>query len=417
MNATSHTRPISSVAATPDGRPPPADGNQCMTSVIDQRTLASLSREHVVSYADIVTAARIGMIFSSAWIVLIGLSVLSFLSGGPDPDTIVGVLAAVAGFVVVYLWYWLRIAWGSRDERVGLLAYAALMLLGTPPAFATPAATGFIYVYIYPAVVAGSILRPWLVVPTVLLAGLLTALATLRLRAPVATAEISLQPILFGLGAVLVAKLFVTNHALRHARDEIARLAVDEERLRFARDLHDLLGHTLSLIAIKSELAGRLLPTDMAGAAREIADVERVARDSLRDVREAVAGYRQPRLAAELAGARSALESAGIAVHVDEIAGALPEPVDAVLAWAVREGVTNVIRHSDATRCEIRVSRGDRDAEVEVTDDGRGADAGAIGEGLRGLAERARARGGLAESGPLPGRGFRVRISVPLAPG
>jgi two-component system sensor histidine kinase DesK len=218
--------------------------------------------------------------------------------------------------------------------------------------------------------------------------------------------------------AVVVAiVLAMLVSGLRRQRGEIARLAVSEERLRFARDLHDTLGRSFTLIAIKSELATRLLPGDGAAAAREIKDVQRVAREALRDVRQAVVGYRQPSLAVELAGAQSALEEAGIECHVQRNVVDLSEEIDSLFAWAVREGVTNVIRHSRAARCDIRLSRGEREVQVEVMDDGIGEASGSSGQGLQGLKERAIARGGIARAGPLPDKGFSLRVAVPLSPG
>jgi len=192
--------------------------------------------------------------------------------------------------------------------------------------------------------------------------------------------------------------------------------AVDQERLRLARDLHDLLGHSLSLITIKSQLARRLLPPgDGSPAATEIADVERVARESLQDVRHAIDGYRQPTLTAALIGARQTLVAAGIECTVDVAAGPLPPAVDAALAWAVREGVTNVARHSRASACAIRLIRDGHEARLEVVDDGPLTAGGPPGNGLRGLQERAAARGGQADAAPLPGGGFRLSVSLPLA--
>src|SRR5438309_515445 len=163
-----------------------------------------------------------------------------------------------------------------------------------------------------------------------------------------------------GLTAVAGQLLIQANRQLSQAREQIARLAVGEERLRFARDLHDLLGHSLSVIALKSELAGRLIKTTPGLAAHEVEDIEKVARDALRDVREAVAGYRQPTLAAELAGAHEALTAAGIDYRAEDEHMPLPPAIEAVLDWTVREGVTNVMRHSKAKRCEIRISSRDR---------------------------------------------------------
>ena len=193
------------------------------------------------------------------------------------------------------------------------------------------------------------------------------------------------------------------------------------ERLRIARDLHDLLGHNLSLIALKSELAGRLVGISPERATIEIGDVEKVARTTLQEVREAVASYRQPTLLSELHSAQEILAAAGITYRYDSdesMIGKLPTAVESVLAWAVREGVTNVIRHSRAHQCMIRVGQNKHDTWVEVTDDGRGTmynkdnpDNG--GNGLRGLVERVEALGGKCETGRPAEGGFRLSVSVP----
>lgn len=223
-------------------------------------------------------------------------------------------------------------------------------------------------------------------------------------------------------GSIVIAAVhsITGNQQLRVVHEEMARLAAaSEERLRIARDLHDLLGHNLSLIALKSELAGRLLTVSPERAAAEIGDVERVARTALQEVREAVAGYRQPSLAGELAAAREILTAAGI-VHRfegDESASrGLPSAVDAALAWAVREGITNVIRHSGARSCTIHMMRDPDSVSVEIHDDGKGAaDATTAGNGLRGLAERVEMLGGRYAFGPRTEGGFRVYVRVPLA--
>ena len=173
-----------------------------------------------------------------------------------------------------------------------------------------------------------------------------------------------------GLLLVLMRDLRMRNQELSEARAELALSAVAAERERFARDLHDLLGHSLSVIAIKAELAGRLMGLDDERAATEVADVERVARESLREVREAVSGYRQPTLEKELEGARVALSAAGIEAEFERAPVTLDPDVEAVLAWAVREGATNVIRHSGARHCHVTVKAGLADAAVEVVDDG-----------------------------------------------
>lgn len=224
-----------------------------------------------------------------------------------------------------------------------------------------------------------------------------------------------------GVGGLMLG--FIHNRRLvrdlRLAQDEVARLAVAEERLRIARDLHDLLGHTLSLVALKSELARRLSDTDPKAAAREIADVEGVARKALTEVREAVTGYRRQGLAAELDGARSTLAAAGVESVVRSAGEPLPPAVDDLFAWAVREAVTNVVRHAKAQRCEIVVERDRRSARLRVADDGAGAAArvpgrALQGSGLAGLAERAAAAGGSLRFGRRTVSGFELELRVPL---
>jgi two-component system sensor histidine kinase DesK len=227
---------------------------------------------------------------------------------------------------------------------------------------------------------------------------------------------------LLGLWATAFIRGYHTILELRAAREELARLAVAEERLRFARDLHDLLGHSLSLITLKSELAGRLLPAAPERAAKEVSDIEGVARRALGEVREAVAGYRRPTLDEALESAMEMLEAAGIACRIERGVGVLPPRVDTVLAWAVREGVTNAIRHSRAEHCEIRLVQDGEGVRVDVRDDGLGSPPGRggpypDGSGLSGLSERVAASGGDIEAGSPPEGGFRLRVGLPLQDG
>jgi two-component system, NarL family, sensor histidine kinase DesK len=209
---------------------------------------------------------------------------------------------------------------------------------------------------------------------------------------------------------------------LRETRAELARMAVADERLRIARDLHDLLGHSLSLITLKVELAGRLLDADPDRAAREIADLEKVARRSLGEVRAAVTSYRQPTLAAELAAAQHMLAAAGMDCQVHAPASiALPRAADALLAWTVREGATNVVRHSGARNVTITISAADDEVTAEIADDGVGPSWGGAhvpgehdGSGLAGLTERVRQAGAEISAGEGPhGKGFRLLVRVP----
>ncbi len=206
--------------------------------------------------------------------------------------------------------------------------------------------------------------------------------------------------------------LISVNAELAEARDELARSAVVEERMRFARDLHDLLGHSLSLIALKTELAGRLVERDPARARAEMADVEAAARQALAEVRDAVSGYRSVSLAQAVAEARSALSAANIALRAPVSATELPGAVDAVLGWVVREATTNVLRHSAARTLTVDLRTGDDEVVLTVTDDGHGT-AAPRGAGLSGLAERVEALGGRLEAGPLGTGGFRLAAALP----
>jgi two-component system sensor histidine kinase DesK len=182
--------------------------------------------------------------------------------------------------------------------------------------------------------------------------------------------------------------------------------------------LHDLLGHSLSLIVLKTELTGKLIASSPDRAADEVRDAESVARRALREVRQAVAGYRQPNLREELLGAEEMLEAATIACRIENSAGLLPKPLESILAWAVREGTTNVIRHSRARSCVIRLERTEQTVSAEIRDDGRGCAPGDLvaGTGLSGLAERvADFDGAEFEAGPQPeAGGFRLRVRLPL---
>ncbi|WP_168209104.1 sensor histidine kinase [Agromyces intestinalis] len=218
-----------------------------------------------------------------------------------------------------------------------------------------------------------------------------------------------------GAGNYLVQYYVALTRELDRTRERLAVAAVAEERLRFSRDLHDLLGHSLSIIAVKSEAARRLMPVDAEAAATHVAEVEEIARDALGEVRSVVAGSRSVRLTEQLANARNVLEGAGIATSITAPDRQLPITVDATLGWVVREAATNVVRHSSAGRCTIAVAATDHDARVEVTDDGRGTAAavGEAGTGLAGLRERVEAAGGEFTVGSSPS-GFRVTAVLPL---
>ena len=210
--------------------------------------------------------------------------------------------------------------------------------------------------------------------------------------------------------------LMEINDELASTRAQLTDLAVANERLRIARDLHDLLGHSLTVIRAKSELATRIGTTDPDRALREMAEVEEIARQSLVDVRAAVTNYRRPTLAAERANARVALASAGIVAdfHDDDGIALAPE-TDETLAWVLREAVTNVVRHSGATRCHVRTHQDGDTVLLEVVDEGNGdAHNSSNGTGLTGLRERVAAVGGTLAVGAAKEGGFGVVARVPV---
>ena len=219
-------------------------------------------------------------------------------------------------------------------------------------------------------------------------------------------------------------------HELTGARETVAKLAANEERLRLARDMHDLTGQSLSMITLKSELAAKRLAKLPDSAERnavltELGDIGRVSRQTLHDIREAVSGYRRPTLAIEAITARNALEAAGIRLDDDPgltlRSGTFDADAEAVLAWCLREAVTNVIRHSGARTCRIRLIQHPGELSLQVSDDGHGPggqDAGAPhGAGLRGMSERLSTAGGrlsLGAADPGSGRGFKLTATVPV---
>jgi two-component system sensor histidine kinase DesK len=216
---------------------------------------------------------------------------------------------------------------------------------------------------------------------------------------------------LIGAVTIQAAAKAAGDAKLRMAQEEIERIAKLAERERIARDLHDVLGHTLSVVVLKSELAQKLMGRDPARALQEMADVERISRQGLAEVREAITGYRSSGLAAEIEHVRDTLTAAGIDATIEARPVTLAPAQETALSLALREAATNVIRHSAATRCHIRFYAQDGSALMEVQDDGRGGDA-PFGNGLSGMRERIQALGGalMRETD----RGTRLMIRLPL---
>ena len=224
----------------------------------------------------------------------------------------------------------------------------------------------------------------------------------------------ALPAALLGVSAIYTAQTTHQQAHLRRSNLEITRLATLAERERIGRDLHDLLGHTLSVVALKSELARKLIDRDLDAARAEIAEVERVARDSLTQVRNAVSGIRSTALSAELAAATALLEAQGVKVKCETENVNLPHDRETALALSLREATTNIRRHSGASGVTIRVRKEPREVVVEVADDGRG---GKIvpGNGLNGMRERLGSVGGQLSLMPNKDGGTLLRASVPIA--
>lgn len=210
------------------------------------------------------------------------------------------------------------------------------------------------------------------------------------------------------------AEIAATNQALVAARAEVARLASEAERNRIARDLHDLLGHSLTAITVKSRLAQRLAVKDVDQAVAEMTAVETLSRQALADVRAAVSGYREVTVAGELARGRELLRAAGVVADLPSAADAVGPDQRELFGWVLREGLTNVVRHARAARCSVLLTP----TSVEIRDDGRGGSGGpgaslvGSGKGLTGLRERVAAAGGTVEAGPLDPRGWRLLVTV-----
>jgi two-component system sensor histidine kinase DesK len=361
-------------------------------------------------------APRLAKVFALAWLVLLWPLVgLYFHALLPVPQ-MAALTADLVLYSAVYAWYCFA-GYRARSAAVAVAVAAVLTLL----ALGLNHLSGFATVnpYLIPIMVAGFGLRPWHAFLAILLLtaiGLADSVPQLHLgpQEAVGVALVFMpQLLLWGVGAMGLRYLLRILAELRAAREQIAALATEEERARIARDLHDLLGHSLSLMTLKGELAGRLMGPDARGA-EEVREMVRLAREALQEVRETVSGYRQPTLATELAAARAALLAAGIEVNVDRGVGALDRETEAVLGWAIREGATNVIRHGRSRRCSIQMTRSSREARVDISNDGERVVPRAPGNGLRGLEERIREIGGQVEAAPLPHGGFRLRVTVPL---
>ncbi len=348
------------------------------------------------------------------------------------------------GFWLVYLLSPLGQAWTDHRLSVSLAGTALLLLFAWAYLFLVPTAwygaagasrawavcaTLFVISVAAIAVIGVSGFTAWVFVAaaTIVLLPVRSAIVISGVLAVVATVVPQYIPpwhdnqLEWGVGVAIAlasvavfafTRLIRANHELAAAREEVAALAAERERLRIARDLHDLLGHSLTTVTLKAALARRLVDSDPERAKMEMEAVELLARESLADTRNAVAGYREVRLATELATAREVLAAAGIQADLPGVVDGVPADLAGLFGWVVREGVTNVVRHSRARRVRIALS----EKAIEILDDGSGFASGsdvACGSGLKGLAERAAAHGGQVAAGPIETGGFRLRVEVP----
>ncbi|MFI6337033.1 sensor histidine kinase [Streptomyces sp. NPDC050535] len=355
-------------------------------------------------------------LWTGIWLVYLSAPVTDLLHGGHSTGVrILGWL----GLVAFVGWYMILVFRTGRGETNALVLGSLAVLAAQSTVLSLTLGREWLVLFVYVSIASGGALplrwARWTIPATAVV------LTTIALAVPDGTAYLAgllIPTLLGGFAMTGVRELVRTTIALREARATVAQLAANEERLRLARDLHDLLGHSLSLITLKSELAGRLLPDHPDRAAKEVTDIENVSRQALVDVREAVTGYRRPRLAGELAGAKAALAAAGVLADLPaepDLAG-VPEESESALAWALREAVTNVVRHSGARRCVVGlVHRQTLDGpvlELSVEDNGSGGSGDGPGNGLTGLAERLAKAGGSLEAGRATS-GFRLVARAP----
>ncbi|PWR08536.1 sensor histidine kinase [Micromonospora sicca] len=357
-----------------------------------------------------------GWLLAAVWLFFLNIPLLAALHQPEVWRRVVGAVTLLAfGVLYVCVFQWAR---AQRQQHrpipVGR-AWAAVALLLALGLAGIPGTGGdWLTTLVFVAAAAVFLLPSRHALAVVVLAALTPPVTAALVPGWEAEGTVVFAVLLASFAMFGVTRLAQRNSELQAAQQEIRRLAVAEERARTARNLHDILGHSLTVVAVKAELAGRLLELDPARAATEIADVERLARQALADVRGTVGAYRGISLAGELAGARSALAAAGIAAELPGGVPELPAERDELFGWTVREGVTNVVRHSGARRCVIRVEPG----LVEIRDDGRGpaaASAGPGGHGLVGLRERARRLDATVTVGRRPdGPGFLLRVTLPV---
>jgi two-component system sensor histidine kinase DesK len=374
-------------------------------------------------------SVRLWRLYAYFWFVCLVFPIFSLIQTPPSGFRFFITISGIIVFVSTYFWVmWPHPLSNRARTRLKLQSALALVMGLTALVLFLSITNGstFLWLFIGVSAIAGMTLSFRNASIAVMGLTLLTVAANVGLDKSITSANwlqiIPLALLVRGLGLDMIGFVRLSDalRELQSAREELAHQAVTEERLRMARDLHDLLGHSLSLITLKSELAGRLLEKDPRAATQQVHELERVARRALREVREAVDGYRQRTVRGELDGARQILEAAGIEYTIEYKPQSLPPDIDVVLAWIVREAVTNVIRHSRARHCLIRIVSNPSHLHVEIRNDGSPRTESSRaegGSGLSGLAERLAKVGGTIEAGALPvtdGPGFQLKAEIPV---
>lgn len=348
---------------------------------------------------------RFGWLMGVVWVFFLYFPISGAMTSDAEPAAKTAAVTALLLFGAVYV---VGFVWITTVADLGTVWRRALPLLVVLCALLAVAVllVGITALGALPFVVAVAMFSGPLHRSLALALGLLAA----ELALLIATGTLP-QGWMLPLPAAIVILMtwlvrWVTGKQSEH-EDLARRLEIVAERERVARDVHDTLGHSLTVVTVKAELAGRLVDLDPAAAKAEIEQIRSLSREALAEVRATVAGLRVARLADELAAARLALEGAGIAHDIPDDAGAVDPRHRIVAAWTLREAVTNVVRHSRATRCRVELTpRG-----LTVTDDGMGIPAGIAETGLRSMRERAAAAGAALTVGPGPdGRGTRVEV-------
>jgi two-component system, NarL family, sensor histidine kinase DesK len=337
------------------------------------------------------------------WLIWLGIFFLQPVVGGAGWKQWLATALGASTFLFLYFAsYWVQERW-----RLWIIAAMALLGVGFAP-FNVGAVVFIVYAGTLVPFAAGS----WFAARVIAALAAVAALEALLLHLGLWFGIVgTVLPVALGSVNIYFAQRNRANRQLRMAQDEVEHLARVAERERIARDLHDVLGHTLSVVILKSELASKLIGHDPERAANEIRDVERISREALAEVRSAIGGYRAGGLEEELARAASTLKTAGVAAECQSVHLSLSPAQETVLALAVREAVTNVVRHAHAKRCRLRLEEADGNCRLEIQDDGRGGLEGE-GNGVRGMRERVEALGGTLRRDTT--RGTKLTIMLPL---